>query len=393
MKFKASVEALLKSSIVACHDLEATFNKVDFESASNSSSKDMPGYLVADGIATIKIRGLLVPDTPEDYSDYGVTGYNYIREYIEQANSDDNVTDIILDIDSGGGFTTGVEQTAVVINSSEKKITTFASGDMYSAAYWLGSSANKVTASSGSGIGSIGVYATHVDESQAIENEGLKVSVFKSGFWKAAFSSYKPLSEREEERLQEEVNEQADQFFNHVADNRNLKFSKIKALDGDSFNAKDALEIGLIDEISNDSINQKTTQSNHNPQPTGGTDMDLKQALAENEDLKAKLAKSEAKLAQAEKDKAKAESEQRQTEIDTLAKDTGAEFTDEDKTQFAKMDADAFAFSASQLRKAHANQKPKPNTNLFGRVADDGVEPENDHATAVLANIKGAKNA
>lgn len=265
MNFKAHLTEMAQSQVHGCHDMEASLEAVMFSqimpflahaSEEVANEGDLPeapfgerGYSVADGVATVKVRGLLVPDLGYDLCCWGITGYDVISAYIAAANRDTAVSQIILDIDSGGGFVQGLGACVDSIESSDKKVSTFASGNMYSAAYWLGCTPQDVACAPESGVGSIGVYREHFDRSEELANRGVTRKIFKSGFWKGAFSSYAPLSDREEERLQQDVDDHADNFFEHVSSKRGISKRAVSGQEGDAFLAEEALNMQLVDEI------------------------------------------------------------------------------------------------------------------------------------------------
>ncbi|MGZ9927849.1 S49 family peptidase, partial [Escherichia coli] len=88
------------------------------------------------------------------------------------------------------------------------------------------------------------VYVVHTEESGWLERYGEKVSLFRSGKWKAAFNSFMPLTDDEKTRLQEGVDESASVFFNHVAAQRNIDAKTVKNWEGDCFTAVKAKELG-----------------------------------------------------------------------------------------------------------------------------------------------------
>lgn len=263
-QLKAQLEN--KQGILSCENYDVLLKAVNFEQIEALSAKADreqdetdygivyfydPALHIENGTATIKIRGLLAPNIGFDLVALGLTGYDVIEHYIQYANQSPQVTDIVLDIDSGGGFASGVNQCADLIMQSQKPIRTFVSGDMYSAAYWLGCSASDITATAYSGIGSIGVYVEHFDRSKYLEKQGIVARLFRSGKWKGAFSANRPLSEEEQERLQQDIDAMADEFFTHVSNQRNMQKSTVASLNGDSFNAQRAVQLGLIDRIDN----------------------------------------------------------------------------------------------------------------------------------------------
>lgn len=361
---------------MACEDILASVESVDFAAFSGRrrNSDDHAGYEVEDGVATIKVVGLLVPEMSYDMSNWGITGYNHITEYIEAANADPKVNSITLDVNSTGGYVTGVAACAKSVAESEKPVTTHARGFMQSAAYWLGCTADVVVAAEDTVIGSIGVLATHIEESEAMAKQGIKATLIGSGIWKAAYSSMLPLTDVQVDRMRERVNAQAQTFFDHVASSRGISSSIIKGLEADSFDAAEAKNLGLIDAVSNEpSINQSTEKA------SGEHTMDLTQALAEIENLKASNAAKDIQIQEANARADSASAAKRDTEITALAASLGREFTAEEKEKFVAMDDSSFAFAASFANSFVATAPVEPTpvvnpfpTNLFGQQAESG---------------------
>lgn len=396
MNLQAKIKRDIDShALMACHDLQGELASIDFKSLARYSDDDSePAYTVENGVATIDVRGLLVPETSSDYRSWGVTGYANLADYIQQANDDYTVTSIVLDIDSGGGYIAGLDGITESIYQSAKPIETFVSGDMYSAAYWLGASTSKVTASKQSGIGSIGVYVVHTEESGWLERYGEKVSLFRSGKWKAAFNSFTPLTADEKVRLQEGVDESASVFFNHVAAQRNVDAKTVKNWEGDCFTAVKAKELGLIDAIA-DSVaaSSSTKQSNTNPK-TEGESMDLQEAQAKITALEAEKAQAvqeaaDAKAAALAAQNALAETQAatRQTAIDKLAVDTGRTFTAEDVTAFKAMDDAQFAVAVALATPVEQKAPPLPD----GLDKEQATSGRQSGESKILAAVEAAK--
>ena len=395
MNLQAKIKRDIDShALMACHDLQGELASIDFKSLARYSDDDSePAYTVENGVATIDVRGLLVPETSSDYRSWGVTGYANLADYIQQANDDYTVTSIVLDIDSGGGYVAGLDGITESIYQSAKPIETFVSGDMYSAAYWLGASTSKVTASKQSGIGSIGVYVVHTEESGWLERYGEKVSLFRSGKWKAAFNSFMPLTDDEKTRLQEGVDESASVFFNHVAAQRNVDAKTIKGWEGDVFTAVKAKELGLIDEIADSvSTSSQATQSNNNPEEYDLNE--LEKAQAKIKELEASEAKAvqeaaDAKAAAlaAQNKLAESQASTRQAAINKLAADTGREFSDEQVAAFKAMDDAQFAV-AEFMAQPVTPKAPKLPDGLDKAQATNGRE---GGESKILAAVEAAK--
>lgn len=293
-----------KHGILSCRNYDTLLKSVNFNQLETLDFKadrndgygifyiEEPALSIDNNVATIKIRGLLAPDIGWDLVEFGLTGYDVIEHYINYANKSPLVSHIVLDIDSGGGYVAGVQRCGDVISNSQKPIRTFVSGNMHSAAYWLGCSTESITASFYSDVGSIGVYAEHFDRSKELENIGIVARIFRSGKWKGAFSPNRPLTEEEQSRLQQDIDQMANEFFTHVSENRRLSKQAVADFEGDSFIAGEALELGLIDRIEN--VNQTELGGEGKMENSGKTEQVKALTEDEIEQIKAQ-AREEAK--------------------------------------------------------------------------------------------------
>jgi len=176
--------------------------------------------------------------------------YRNIQEALLQAKDDSQISAVLLDIDSSGGIAEALQETALLVRETAKvkPVYAYTQTKMLSAAYWLASHATKVLASPASIVGSIGVVAMHYDMSKKMEKEGIQVTVFRSAESKAVPNVYEPLSEEGKAKLQQIVNNLHEQFVKAVKAARGLS-NEDKWASGRSFSAKEALELGLVDEL------------------------------------------------------------------------------------------------------------------------------------------------
>jgi len=124
-----------------------------------------------DGIAIIHVDGAL--SYRSDFMSYwfGEDTYNSIEAAFDKCMADDDVKGILFDINSPGGEVGGCADLAdKIFNARGSKpygIVARTGGMMCSAAYWLGSSCEKVYTASNGTLGSIGVLCafTKFDES------------------------------------------------------------------------------------------------------------------------------------------------------------------------------------------------------------------------------------
>lgn len=208
-----------------------------------------------DGIATIPINGPLAKNT--DWLDrlFGIVDYADVQAAISASVDDPRVNGIILDIDSPGGTVNGADETAEAVFSVRgvKPIIAYSSGMMASAAYMIGSAADKIVIGKNAELGSIGVLMIHRDWSKAEERYGVKTTYLRAGKYKALGNPSEPLSEEAREVFQAELNHIYQNFIETVALHRDVESEKVKSgmADGRIFIGVQAVGAGLADEVGN----------------------------------------------------------------------------------------------------------------------------------------------
>lgn len=119
-----------------------------------------------------------------------------------------------------------------------------------SASYGLLSVCHKVIANSASQIGSVGVVVSLLNNSKALEKAGYKRQFITAGASKVPFDAEGDFKEDFISDLQESVDELYEEFTTHVSDYREgMTLADVKGTEAKVFRAKDALELGMIDEI------------------------------------------------------------------------------------------------------------------------------------------------
>jgi signal peptide peptidase SppA len=203
-----------------------------------------------DGISIIPIRGVIGRRVGMLEKTSGVTDIEEISALLDVSMADTAVRGIILDIDSPGGTVAGVMELAENIRFSrkDKPIWAFTSGDMDSAAYWIGSAASHISATPSASVGSIGVYLPWMDQTKRYEIAGVKVDVIKAGRLKGMGVPGTALNEEQRAYLQSQVDYLRDQFKGAVIDGRERMIDD-ETMQGQAFYAAQALERGLIDDI------------------------------------------------------------------------------------------------------------------------------------------------
>lgn len=96
----------------------------------------------------------------------GCTSLEVLARDLAVANSDTQVSAIILNIDSPGGQATGIAEFAQMVRTSPKPVVAYVGGCAASAAYWIASAAREIVVSKTGMVGSIGCVLS-VDASRS----------------------------------------------------------------------------------------------------------------------------------------------------------------------------------------------------------------------------------
>lgn len=217
---------------------------------------------VANGIARINITGVLLNKVPGWARLWGLnaTGYDEITEQVNMAAADKSVTAIELYIDSPGGMVAGeIEAADAIYNARTSKPVTAVVGNLAaSAAYWLASQAQSISAGRTAEIGSIGVFSVYYDWTGYDEKMGIKTVVVRSGEHKGM--GYDKITDAQVSAVQEIINGLANQFVSSVSKGRNKSEDEISKLaTGRLWLAGPAMELGLIDEVTASQQNNSNT--------------------------------------------------------------------------------------------------------------------------------------
>ena len=214
-----------------------------------ATRSDQP-IITPDGIAIIPIHGTLAKRVGPVEAVSGLTSYAVIEEMLMDAATDPAVKAILMDIDSPGGEVGGVFDLAAMIGEIRQAKPVWAlADDAFSAAYLIASTAERIYVSQTAGVGSIGVVAVHVDESQRDAQEGRRFTTVSAGAHKDDFSCHEPLSDEARSCLQAEVDRLYGMFVSAVASNRGIGEAVVRAQGAALFFGDNALTAGLADRM------------------------------------------------------------------------------------------------------------------------------------------------
>ena len=215
------------------------------------------GFMVSrlGSTAVIDISGPLIPTGNFLTRMFGLTSYSDITGAAINAASDPDIESIILDFSTHGGSVEGLAETADTLRDIDEHhvpVVSFSSTNAHSAGMWLASAGREIIGTKTSNFGSVGVIAVHFSEQAALEKEGLAVTIFSAGKYKAVGNSFKDLTQADKEYMQVGVEQMYGFFISALAENRGLteEYVRANAADGKTFYAKEAMGVSLIDGIS-----------------------------------------------------------------------------------------------------------------------------------------------
>ena len=202
-------------------------------------------------IAVIPIHGTLVRRTVGLEAESGLTSYAGLAAQLDAALASPEVAAILLDVDSPGGESGGVFDLADRIRAASqiKPVWAVANDMAFSAADALASAASKVFVSRTGGVGSIGVIAMHVDQSEKDLQDGVRYTAVFAGDRKNDLNPHEPISSEAHVFLKAEVNRIYGLFVETVARNRGIDPSTVRDTEAGLFFGQAAVAIGLADAI------------------------------------------------------------------------------------------------------------------------------------------------
>ncbi len=207
-------------------------------------------------IAWLQLRGELSTYLPpESYGENGelltdATASEALVNFIAEAEENDSIKGIVLEINSLGGRAVAAEEVANALKRAEKPTVAIIRESGISAAYWAATGADWIVASRNSDVGSIGITSSYVENVEKNKKEGLRYQQLSIGKYKDSFDPNKPLTQEEKNLILRDLKIIYENFIEAVAKNRNIPTEAVRKLaDGSSMLGAMALENKLIDEI------------------------------------------------------------------------------------------------------------------------------------------------
>jgi protease-4 len=186
-----------------------------------------------------------------DFFGDGATGSEYAGRLIRDAADNPLVEAIVIRVDSPGGTPAAAQEIITDIEyAKDRKPVVISMGDMAtSAAYAISAHGDRIYANPDTITAGIGTIWTFTDISRWMENEGLNITVVKSGSRKDMASPYRPITGEELSYAQDIVDASSERLITDIAAARNISRSLFD--DGRILRGEDAIRYGLVDEMGN----------------------------------------------------------------------------------------------------------------------------------------------
>lgn len=203
-------------------------------------------YEVIDNMAYVPLHGVMSKNltTVEKYT--GGVDTEEVASWLEQAASDPKVEHVLLDINSPGGNVVGTEELAETYKAvgKVKNTISFCDSKACSASYWVGSQGNRFLATPSAVIGNVGAYSVYPDITGALEKQGVKMNIIKSGKYKAIGHPAVSMTDEEREWLQKDMDATHAQFKHAVKSVR--QFVKDEDMEGQCWSGRDAASKNMV---------------------------------------------------------------------------------------------------------------------------------------------------
>lgn len=216
------------------------------DSASVNDTADVQGTT-----AIITLEGVICKRVglPQEVCEFlGICDLDIVDIQLKEVLQDDSITSVILHVTSPGGYVQGLQSTYDLISQLASKKETVVYSDLLnaSAAYYISCAASSILASIDADIGAIGQYCTIEDYSKMLDNEGIKVRMFKSGKYKGLGDPTQMLTDEQAAYIQSEVDKGGAEFRTIVSKTRTIAEEDMQ---GQLFRGQDATDKGFIDGI------------------------------------------------------------------------------------------------------------------------------------------------
>lgn len=205
-------------------------------------------------IAIVPLRGIISPRvslTPNSSTGGGATAEGFTNS-IESMAADDDIKAIIVDADTPGGNVLGVDEASAAVAAVRgvKPIIVQVNGNLASAGYWVGASADEIVMTPSSAAGAIGVRTAYDDLTAAMAKDGVAREIISAGKFKGE-GLLGPLTDDTRAYMQSRIDDYYGMFVDRVAKGRDVTTDAVRNGFGQGrmLGAAGAVREGMADRI------------------------------------------------------------------------------------------------------------------------------------------------
>lgn len=222
-------------------------------SAALVNRKNLP-QPVAGSIAIIPVYGVLAPRANMLTEISGGTSFEKLTAQLNEVVANKAIKTIVLDVDSPGGNVAGATEFAKVVLKARTKKPIIGQVQFTgaSAAYWPLSCCTAIHCAPSGVVGSIGIYTSHDDISEALKMEGVKRTYIAAGDGKVDGNEAEPLSAEAEGRLKALIDSHYGQMVTDIVKGRGQGMTPERVRNewkAFVYPSSEALRLGMIDKI------------------------------------------------------------------------------------------------------------------------------------------------
>lgn len=212
------------------------------------------GWWVPWKVAVLDVEGVITGDGTLGLFRRRESTVARLREELRRVEEDPLVKAVVLRVNSPGGGVTASDILYHELRSfrerTKKPVVVCVLDVGASGAYYLALAGDCIVACPTSVVGGIGVLLQLFNVEGLLSKIGLKGQTIKSGPKKDLGSPLRPMTPEERALLEGIVKSLHERFVRLVAERRGLALSRVRELaDGRIFTAREARELGLIDQV------------------------------------------------------------------------------------------------------------------------------------------------
>ncbi|GAB3217376.1 signal peptide peptidase SppA [Mycolicibacterium hippocampi] len=222
---------------------------------SKGPSVSLPGLKTRPTIAVVTLAGPIVSGRGRQMSPLGspTAGGDTIAAALREAVADEDVSAIVLRVDSPGGSVTGSEtvwREVVRARAAGKPVVASMGAVAASGGYYVSMAADKIVANPGTLTGSIGVVTGKLVARELKGRLGVGSDSVRTNANADAWSVDAPFTDEQHAQVVAEADLFYTDFVQRVADGRDLSVEEVEGVArGRVWTGADAAERGLVDEL------------------------------------------------------------------------------------------------------------------------------------------------